>query len=599
MRRKRAALLLSLLIGSLLIITGGIVDVVKAHPIKVFVDPPAIRDTTLVPNTQFSIDITVDYIEEPWSYQFEMSFNPEVLQGVSVENGPFLGSGGGTVIVLGGLGFDNTEGSLSLFGAYLDPIANFPTGGMENPPAYGVLARVTFEVVGIGGSPLELGLNTMLVNKNGGNEFDGEIAAAEKPHPYLPIKIPNPGFLGHGYFDNRPEVEVNPAEVKGVPVNDSFTINIIILDIEDLYSLEFRLNWTTALLNVTGVAAGDFLGPTGEIIFYQEIHNEEGYIYVNCSRTVGSGVDGSGTVANVTFLVLGEGNSTLHLYDTSSLDSTSKSIAMGTVDGWFVNILTHDIAILGIATNPTKVEAGSGDPVFINVTVVNEGSYLEEDIGVTVYYDEDEIGNKTIQSLEKGAEETLRFMWNTTGVGRGKYRIRANATAVPGETDTADNTHPGGMVTISDHDIAITSVLSLKRNVDVGENVTLTVRIRNLGTEIETFNVTVYLDGNELDTRTVENLGYEAEMDLPFIWETTGVELGNYSISASATVVEGETNTDDNTYPGIGQEETLVTIEAAEGLPFPIELTALIAVVVVIFVPVILFSRRRKRPPVF
>lgn len=599
MRRKRDALLLSLLIGSLLIITGGIVDVVNAHPIKVFVDPPAIRDPTLVPNTQFSINIVVDYVEELWSYQFEMSFNPHVLHGVSVENGPFLESGGGEIVVLEGEGFDNAEGSLGLFGAYLDPIMNFPTGGMENPPAYGVLARVTFEVVGIGGSPLEFGLNTMLVNKNGGNEFDGEIAAAQKPHPYLPTKIPNPDFIGHGYFDNRPQVEVIPAEVKGLPVNDSFTINVSITDIEDLYSCEFRLNWTTALLNVTGVAAGDFLGPTGEIIFHQEMHNEEGYIYVTCSRTVGPGVDGSGTVANVTFLVLGEGDSTLHLYDTSLLDSTSNSIAIGTVDGWFVNVLTHDIAIVGIATNPTKVEAGSGDPIFINVTVVNEGSYLEEDIGVTVYYDEDELGNKTIQSLKKGAEETLRFMWSTTGVGRGKYSIRANATAVPGETDTADNTHPGGVVTISDHDVAVTSVLCSKRNVDVGKNITITVRIENFGTEIETFNVTIYINGNELDTKTVENLGYAAVMDLPLIWETAGLELGNYSISASATVVEGETDTADNTYPGIGQEETLVTIKAAEVLPFPIELTVLIVGVAAIFVPVIFFSRRRKRPPVF
>jgi hypothetical protein len=50
--------------------------------------------------------------------------------------------------------------------------------------------------------------------------------------------------------------------------------------------------------------------------------------------------------------------------------------------------------------------------------------------------------------LYAGNQTTLTFIWNTTGFTRGNYVIRAYATPVPYETDTADNTFTAGIVKV-------------------------------------------------------------------------------------------------------------------------------------------------------
>ena len=151
----------------------------------VSVEPPLIWDPNMVPGTQFSIDVDVDYVVKLWGYQVTLSFNPDVLHGVSVENGPFLESRGGKVIVVPGPGFDNDAGVLGLFAAALYPIKKFPTGG-------GTLATITFEVVGYGSSPITMGPETGLANKTAG----WIIHKKDDPEPFF-----------DGYFDN---VSPNP-----------------------------------------------------------------------------------------------------------------------------------------------------------------------------------------------------------------------------------------------------------------------------------------------------------------------------------------------------------------------------------------------------
>jgi hypothetical protein len=138
-------------------------DIASAEPTKIYINPTPIPGPS--PGRQFTIEIRVDYVRKLWAYQFELSFDPAVLQGVSVENGPFLGSAGGTVLVAPGPGFDNERGKLGLFGASLFPKARFPTGG-------GVLAYVTFEVAGSlseppGDTVIAFGANTGLLDRYG------------------------------------------------------------------------------------------------------------------------------------------------------------------------------------------------------------------------------------------------------------------------------------------------------------------------------------------------------------------------------------------------------------------------------------------------
>jgi len=106
----------------------------------------------------------------------------------------------------------------------------------------------------------------------------------------------------------------------------------------------------------------------------------------------------------------------------------------------------HDIAVTNVTAYPTTVKIG--ETVSINVTVRNEGSFAET-FRVIVYYDSKAIGTKEVTDLAPGDEITLTFSWVTQGVKEGNYTIKAEATVVPEETDTADNICIGGVITVT------------------------------------------------------------------------------------------------------------------------------------------------------
>ena len=114
-------------------------------------------------------------------------------------------------------------------------------------------------------------------------------------------------------------------------------------------------------------------------------------------------------------------------------------------------ILPHDIEVTNLL--PSKTVVGQGYSVYINVTVENQGDYTET-FNVTVYYNETAITlpngkNHTTTTLTSGNSTTITLTWNTTGVAKGNYTIKAIADTVPGETDTDDNTKVDGWVIVS------------------------------------------------------------------------------------------------------------------------------------------------------
>ena len=98
--------------------------------------------------------------------------------------------------------------------------------------------------------------------------------------------------------------------------------------------------------------------------------------------------------------------------------------------------LNHDVAITSVAALPSKVLKGL--PVTVTVTAVNLGDF-PEDFSVTAYYDGNAIGTQPVNSLLPSASTVLTFNWDTTGVLPATYTIKANATIVPFESNTANN----------------------------------------------------------------------------------------------------------------------------------------------------------------
>ena len=99
------------------------------------------------------------------------------------------------------------------------------------------------------------------------------------------------------------------------------------------------------------------------------------------------------------------------------------------------------------------------------------------------------------------------------------------------------------------HDVAVLDVASLKTVVEQGYTMRFNVTARNHGNYTETFNVTVFANTPMIETREV-TLTSGNSITLTFTWNTSGSAKGNYTISAIADTVPGETDIANNNFTG-------------------------------------------------
>ena len=105
------------------------------------------------------------------------------------------------------------------------------------------------------------------------------------------------------------------------------------------------------------------------------------------------------------------------------------------------------------------------------------------------------------------------------------------------------------------HDVAVTEIAKSKEIVGEGYGAEINVTVANEGEYSESFNITVYADedtaviGDELTIgeAPVYFLTNGSVTTLTFTWDTTATTKGNYTISAIADSVSGETDLMDNT----------------------------------------------------
>jgi len=142
-------------------------------------------------------------------------------------------------------------------------------------------------------------------------------------------------------------------------------------------------------------------------------------------------------------------------------ENKKRTLDAGDVAGiCFIYPNVHDVAITGV-TVELPYNASAAYPswnINVNVTIRNKGDF-NETFNVTAYYGENgNIGTQSVTDLSPAENITLIFPWDTKGVAPCEYNyggeqyvpytITANATPVPDETNTADNTFINGNVTV-------------------------------------------------------------------------------------------------------------------------------------------------------
>lgn len=98
------------------------------------------------------------------------------------------------------------------------------------------------------------------------------------------------------------------------------------------------------------------------------------------------------------------------------------------------------------------------------------------------------------------------------------------------------------------HDISITKVALSEPTIEIGEQVNITVRLKNNGIVSENVTVNTYINGTLIETQFITNISPNAELPIVFSWDTTNQTVGNYILRIEAEDVDGENNLFNNVY---------------------------------------------------
>ena len=88
---------------------------------------------SVILGTAFTLDVSVTGVSDLYAFQFDLGFDPSVLAATGISEGAFLGTGGATFFIPGGI--DNGAGSISSTANTLLTAIGGVSGG-------GVLARI-------------------------------------------------------------------------------------------------------------------------------------------------------------------------------------------------------------------------------------------------------------------------------------------------------------------------------------------------------------------------------------------------------------------------------------------------------------------------
>ena len=275
------------------------------------------------------------------------------------------------------------------------------------------------------------------------------------------------------YIAVVPHSTVNP----NLTIGTTYTVSIYTdYNGSDITSWQFSLSYDPHVLHGVNVTNGNLIteAKDSSAMFIPGTFNNTagklattGALFYFTPPDPAPLTSGPGILANVTFEVVGEGESRIAIvtvagefpallkgyteggYGNEYNIVHSSDARLGAIGhGYFRNTLAElirDVAAVSVASNTTSVE--EGELVEIVVVVENQGT-VSEDITVNVYYRHESGGEawpiqtKIVANLTAGASTTLTFTWDTTeAVGMpANYVIIVEAEPVLGETDTGDNT---------------------------------------------------------------------------------------------------------------------------------------------------------------
>ena len=376
-----------------------------------------------------------------------------------------------------------------------------------------------------------------------------------------------------------PNLSVDPPETVDplLVVGQEFTVSLNISNaggssVDGLYAFEAKIAFNRDVVNCTSrnkIVPGPFWDDwfPDDYSVYKSIDYAAGYVLVAISKDIpytGGGAIGDGILAYITFTVIANARATLLQYaDLGEEGGTYLRTAVGGITLPIEPFTTQD----GVFDN----RPGPNTPPVADFSVLplEATKRGEVSLDASASYDPD--------------AWITRYEWNY-GDGTSEIYLRErlkdiNLTTTPIHTYNLNGTYPvtltvadsdGATATTSSQvtvlfDIAVTNVESPFKAIMPGTLVTIDVTVANYGDFNEAFNLTAYYDDTAIETQEIWNLASQTEQIFTFNWDATGVDLGQYTLKANASIVEGEVNVGNNEYI-----DSFVTVAESNVINYPV-----------------------------
>jgi hypothetical protein len=278
----------------------------------------------------FDVDVMIMGAENLWGFEFNLDFDPAVVevQGVELNAAFWAGSDRTPQELIEDIG----AGTLN-YVVISDPGADPNEPG---PDGDGTLATITLKAIGLGTSPLDLH-DTLVYSgeeEREPTEEDGSVtsvvAMAIEPE----------------------ESVVNPEDV--------FEVDVMIMGAENLWGFEFSLDFNPAVLEVQGVELGEAFWASSDRSPVELSETVVGgtlnYVVISDPGADPNepGPDGSGVLATITLKALAKGESALDLNGLETFSGETPETPVG-MDG-VVYVVDAGVQVLPAATSVSRCD---------------------------------------------------------------------------------------------------------------------------------------------------------------------------------------------------------------------------------------------------
>jgi hypothetical protein len=190
---------------------------------------------------------------------------------------------------------------------------------------------------------------------------------------------------------------------------------------------------------------------------------------------------------------------------------------------------------------------GTAPPSVTGVLQINGAAYCDVHINSTSALGSDATATVAVTNVDFNANSVMSY-WNGTDWNNVPTQFIAPDTLV-GTFPVSALTGTPIIVQPSVHDVMATGIAADKTVIGKSFLGNVTVTVANSGAYAETFNLTAYANTTTIASENVTLTPSKIAI-ITLAWNTTDVAYGNYTISAYAQPVPGETNTADNNCTG-------------------------------------------------